>query len=136
MGIKGVDEHLRRVRKLTDAQFKKAMGKALLATAQAIQADAQISIVEGSVEGAGHVPSRPGEPPNQEFGTLANHIEAVLVEPLHAQVSSNAAHSIPLEFGTSKMAARPFMKPATEKNRDTLRENVQAAVNEAVRKRG
>ena len=40
---------------------------------------------------------------------------------LGASVESGANYSEALEFGTSKMAARPFLQPALEANRPKIR---------------
>jgi len=93
------------------------ISRALFAAGNMIQTEAQISITEGSVSGKGHVASLPGEPPNNDTGVLANNIETVLVEPLLVEVSSNARYASALEYGTSKMAPRPYMAPAVAKRR-------------------
>jgi HK97 gp10 family phage protein len=104
------------------------VGKALYAGGSLIQTDAQISITEGAISGKGHVPSKPGEPPNQDTGRLADNIETALVEPLKVEVSSNAPYAAALEFGTSKMGERPYMVLATEKNRDKVVDLVAEAI--------
>jgi HK97 gp10 family phage protein len=77
------------------------------------------------------VPSLPGQPPNQDTGVLGNNIETDLrfeaSGPI-AEISSNAPYSAPLEFGTSKMAARPFMAPARDAKRGEVQRLVTAAV--------
>ncbi|WP_066282856.1 HK97-gp10 family putative phage morphogenesis protein, partial [Blastomonas sp. CCH1-A6] len=98
-----------------------------------IQVEAQLSITQGAVSGKNHVPSKPGEPPNQDTGRLGDNIETVQKGPLLVEVSSNAPYSIPLEFGTSKMAARPFMRPARDKKRAEVVALVERAVSQAVR---
>ena len=50
------------------------------------------------------------------------------ISPVLVEVSSNAPYSAPLEFGTSKMAARPFMRPARDKMRAEVTELVRRAV--------
>lgn len=124
----GVETALARLKGMSGDAIADPIGRALYATADAIKADAQISITNGAVSGKGHVPSRPGEPPNQDTGLLANSIEAALVDPFKATVSSNAPYAAALEYGTSKMAERPYMRPAVEKNRGLLAENIGKAV--------
>lgn len=116
-----------------DEAVVREVGKALFAGAEAIAVEAQQSITRGSISGKNHVPSKPGEPPNNDSGVLAGNIEAALVEPLKAEVSSNAPYSVPLEYGTSKMAARPFMRPARDAKRREVTALVQKAVNRALR---
>ena len=76
-----------------------------------MQTDAQTSITEGAVSGAGHIPSDPGEAPNNDTGVLANNIETLETGPLKVTVSSNAPYAAALEFGSSREAgahARSF----------------------------
>lgn len=120
----------RRIRGTTgDAAMVSEVGKALFVAGNRIQVAAQKSITEGSVSGAFHVPSLPGEPPNADTHTLDRQIETVQVEPLKVEVSSNAPYAAFLEFGTSKMAARPYMLPAAEKERAAAVQLVRSAVN-------
>ena len=42
-----------------------------------------------------------------------------------AEIISTADYSAALEFGTSKMAARPFMQPSLEENRPKIRRLVK-----------
>ena len=108
--------------------MERRVGMALFAGGDLIRTEAQISITAGAQSGSGHVASLPGQAPNNDSGTLANNIETVQREPLLVEVSSNAEYSAPLEFGTSCMAARPFMAPA----RDAKRKEVVALVERAV----
>lgn len=133
MPLRGSKAHLARLRKLT-RDTERFVGQALFAGGNRIQVEAQLSITQGAVSGKNHVPSKPGEPPNQDTGRLADNIETVQKGPLLVEVSSNAPYSAPLEFGTSKMAARPFMRPARDKKRREVVDLVQRAVSEAVRR--
>jgi len=79
-------------------------------------------------------PSAPGEPPAVVTGTLrASITHRVEDEDGEAvgYVGTNVHYAQPLEFGTSKMAARPFLFPALEKNRDkvvaAIKEELEAA---------
>lgn len=126
MPLKGKTEATRRLRALAMGA-ERYVGPALFAGGEAIQVEAQNSITRGSVSGKNHVPSAPGEPPNNDTGVLANNIETVQVEPLRVQVSSNAPYSAALEWGTSKMEARPFMRPARDAKRAEIKKNVEDA---------
>jgi HK97 gp10 family phage protein len=128
MPLKGAKAHINRLKRLSSPEAERAIGKALFAGGEAIQVEAQLSITRGAVSGRNHVPSRPGEPPNQDTGVLASNIETVQISPTLVEVSSNAPYSAPLEFGTSKMAARPFMRPARDKMRAEVTELVRRAV--------
>ena len=109
--------------------------RAVRATAQAIRNDAIISVkshlsagrvyTRGTVK---HVASKPGSPPNQDRGTLTRNIRVTMNDDLTADISSNAPYSAALEFGTSNMAARPFMTPAVEGQRVKHKERLQKAI--------
>jgi hypothetical protein len=108
--------------------MKAALKPVVHAIADQVRADAQVSITTGAVSGKNHVPSLPGEPPNNDEGTLAKGIIVEIVDDLTARVVSTAAHGAPLELGTSKMAERPYMRPAGLKNKERGQRQMRAAV--------
>lgn len=114
----------------------KQVGAALFAAGQDIQIEAQLSITNGAVSGKFHVPSRPGEPPNNDTGVLANNIETIQVEPLRVEVSSNAPYAAALEYGTIRMAERPYMRPAVARKRKEVVAQVKEAVSIVVKRAG
>lgn len=133
-GFIGAKAHRNRIAKLAGTEMVRGVGKALFAAGELIQVEAQISITAGAVSGKKHVPSAPGEPPNQDTGTLAGAIETNQIAPLVVEISSNAPYAAPLEFGTSKMEARPYMAPARDAKRREVTQLVRQAVDSAVRK--
>ena len=71
----------------------------------------------------GKSPSAPGEPPGKRTGTLGRSItHEVEKKPdrVVGRVGTNIIYAIPLEFGTSTMAARPFIRPGLERNREPV----------------
>ena len=69
-----------------------------------------------------HRASSAGQPPATDTGFLVNNIGLKIdSDGLGASVESRADYSVFLEFGTSKMAARPFMQPALESNKSKIR---------------
>ena len=109
------------------------VGQALFAGGELIRAEASHMITEGAVSGKGHIPSLPGQPPNEDTGVLRTHIETTQVGPLKVEVSSNAPYAAALEFGTSKMAERPYMRPATARKRKEVVALVRQAVRQATK---
>lgn len=107
----------------------KEIARALYAGGQLIEIEAERSITAGSISGKGHIPSRPGEPPNADTRQLDLNIETEIGGPALVTVTSKAPYSAFLEYGTSRMAARPFMRPATEKNRAKVVKLVGDALN-------
>jgi HK97 gp10 family phage protein len=135
---RGREKLERRLKALTSPRAERMLGDALFEAAQIIGIEAQALIMRGSASGQvggkhQHIRSQPGDPPMNEFGTLHGGIETVQVAPLVVQVSSTAAHSKPLEFGTSKMAARPYMRPARDAKRREARDRFAAQVERIVK---
>jgi len=113
--------------------------QALFAGGEAVAVEAQVSITEGSASGTSggrhqHTPSEPGQPPNNFTGTLAGNIEVTRAGRLKVEVASTALYSEYLEFGTSRMAARPFMAPAANAKRREVNKLVDKAVKRAIRR--
>jgi HK97 gp10 family phage protein len=133
--MKGKDRILRKLRFLASREFEDLAGAVIEEAADAVRAEAFQSISRGSVSGAGHVPSKPGEPPNRNEGTLQAGLSAKRTGLLSAEVRAEAAHSAPLEFGTSKMAARPFMRPARDKEAAGAIEKGIAKMNKQIRRK-
>lgn len=133
--ITGRERVAARLEFMTSKQAVENVGRVLFWGADQIKAEARHLITEGSISGKNHVPSLPGEPPNRDTGVLDSHIEAVQTAPLRSEASSNAPYAVPLEAGTSKMAARPYMGPATRNKRKEIVEKVVEAVNQNTKRR-
>lgn len=133
--VTGDAAHRRRLERMRSPEAKAKIYRALFWGAQQIALEAQLSITEGSVSGKGHVASRPGEPPNRDTGALDSQIE-VTGEPgrLRAQVTSNAPHAGDMEFGNSKVEARPHMAPAAEKKREEISRRIGQTLSAIARK--
>lgn len=110
------------------------VGAALFAGGEIIRAEAAHLITENAVSGKNHVPSLPGHPPNEDTGVLRVNIETTQVAPLRVEVSSNAPYAVPLETGTSKMAARPSMGPALRNKRKEVVALIGRAVSSALKR--
>lgn len=136
MPMIGADRHRNRLRKLFGPELTKAANRVVYWGADQIRAEAHRSISAGSVSGKNHVPSSPGEPPNRDTGNLQAHIEAVNVRPLVAEVRSEAEYAGDLEFGTSKVAARPYMRPARDKTKPEIDDRFAKEMTKLVRKSG
>ncbi len=66
-------------------------------------------------------PSPPGEPPRRVTGQLHDSIELIeLPNNGGFTVGSNSPYAASLEFGTSQMAARPFLRSTLAKSRRDL----------------
>lgn len=115
-------------------QLKKDIAKALYASADDVRARSRRSITAGSISGANHVPSAPGQPPNNDTGTLIASHEVRMVSWNRSRVSVTAPYAAALEFGTSRMAARPFLGVATRDSEDQFSRRVETAIKQAARR--
>jgi HK97 gp10 family phage protein len=134
MPMKGKDAHIRRLKALT--RVESIMNATVMEGADMIRAEAHRSISAGSVSGKNHVPSAPGEPPNRDTGVLQANIETLQPGPLVAEVRSSAEYAAALELGTSKMAARPYLRPARDKTVPKIERLFADRVNRFVKKSG
>src|SRR4051794_3668243 len=102
--------------------------KALYVSAKQVEKEAKQSILEGGKSGRTykrgnviHRASAPGEAPASDTGRLVNSINTeVNKSALEAVVKAGSGlvkYAKYLEFGTFKIAARPFMFPALEKSK-------------------
>lgn len=126
--VTGAKQRADKLRRMAGPEMVQRVGAALFAAGSMIEVAAAHSITEGAVSGKGHVPSRPGEPPMADTHVLDRSIETNQVGPLKVEVSANAPYAAALEFGTSKMAERPYMRPAVAAKRKEVTELVRRAV--------
>jgi HK97 gp10 family phage protein len=97
-------------------RFPQAARELVLQTAMEIEARAKAAMAAGK---SGHLydnhqASAPGEAPAVDTGTLLNSLTSELEGPGTAVVYTNVEYASYLEYGTSRMAARPFLTPAVE----------------------
>lgn len=83
-----------------------------------------------------HRASAPGEAPATDTGQLARSIRNVYSRSqISATVGprSNAPYAKSLEFGTSKMAARPFVRPTFNKNKEKIKKIIEVEAKKGVK---
>lgn len=114
--------------------FMTEVGKALYESADLVRSEAHRSISAGSISGKNHTPSAPGSPPNRDTGVLQANLAVDLISPVKARVTSRAPYSAALEFGTSKMEARPFLRPARDAMKPRAASLLKKRINDAIRK--
>lgn len=87
-----------------------------------------------------HPASPPGSPPNADTGELDTGITSTQIENGPERyinhTASNAPHGPPLEFGSSRMAPRPFMSPAFDANKDAIEASIRKAIIRGARSGG
>ena len=67
--------------------------------------------------GKPHQASAPGEAPAVDTGNLVNSLQIEMEGDLTAVVFTDVEYAPTLEFGGAKMAMRPFLGPAAQKER-------------------
>lgn len=153
-GLFGAKAHIARLRKLSGEHMVRHVGQALFAAGELVRVEAQVSITTGNKTGqiythyfatikgkavpirkrpAPHQASAPGEAPADDTGVLANNIETNQVAPLVVEVSSNARYAAAMEFGNSKVEARPYLAPARDAKKKEVVQLVRKAVDRAVK---
>jgi HK97 gp10 family phage protein len=130
--VKGAARHAARLKRLQGAGAK--LRPIVYAAADMLAAEAALSITAGAQSGAGHVPSGPGEPPNADTGKLDRSIHVEQIDDLSARVVADPPYAVPLEFGTSRIAERPFMRPAAKKIRPEMQEMIRKALQRETRR--
>lgn len=86
-----------------------------------------------------HVASAPGEAPATDTGRLVNSVGTKAlgngrVVQVKAGGSSSVGYAADLEFGTDKMAPRPFMRPALKKATPEIEKVMGKSLKEATTK--
>ena len=132
--IFGARVHGDRLRRLSGTVVTGGIADAVENGCERIRKRAQDSILEGAVSGPAHVPSLPGEPPNADTHELdeSGRVEMNRLR-LSGKVMFDAPHAIPLEMGTEDMEERPYLRPAGQAERPSIRREVSAAVRRANR---
>lgn len=104
-----LDKIARRLPEATDAVIRKTAFD-IAAYAKDLMSGPRHGRIYGT-----HQASAPGEPPAVDTGNLKNSIGVELVAKAKAIVFAAAEYASSLEFGTRRIAPRPFMRPAVEK---------------------
>tara|TARA_A100001388_G_scaffold26385_1_gene17025 strand:- start:515 stop:928 length:414 start_codon:yes stop_codon:yes gene_type:complete len=107
----------------------KKINRALFLACNEVRNEAVKSIVSGNKSGITyqkyqprreHIASSAGEAPASDTGFLVSQITQEVSNKV-GKVISSAPYSAALEFGTTTMAARPFLQPALRKSQNKIR---------------
>ena len=125
--IKNLSAFESKLKKSLTQDPMKELRKLVQRSALLVEGEAKKSIASGKPTGKTykrggitHTASAAGQPPATDTGFLVSQITtSVKTEgtKVVGQIVASAPYAKPLEFGTTNMAARPFMQPALEKNR-------------------
>jgi len=133
VAITGQKAHKARLKRIRGAAMRAEVGKAIYVAADYLSTEAALSITNGAVSGKNHVASAPGDPPNADTHDLDRSIHTERESQLVALTVADSDHAAAMEFGTSRVAARPYMQPAAAKTRPKAQRLVQAAVRHVVK---
>jgi HK97 gp10 family phage protein len=131
--VTGTQELLSKLKGLGLAVSEENLTKALMAGGYVLEGAIKIDMAQpktGRMYG-NHQASAPGESPAMDTSLLANSIMTEADDD-GVYVGTNSEYAEPLEFGTARMAARPFMTPAVEANREAIAEAAQAVLKKAI----
>lgn len=137
--VKGGDA-LRAALSNMSTEVQAEVGKAVLGSAVELRGDVVKAVHNGPASGRvykktkpnrTHQASAPGQAPQTDTGRLANSIFFDKVGDLSAVVGSSVIYALYLEYGTTRMAARPFFRPAVEKMKPKFRRRLERAIERA-----
>ena len=137
--VSGLEKALEVLRK-AETELQEPIKDTLKGGAQLIRGEAIKSIQSGSKTGRTykrynptrtHRASAPGEAPASDTGNLVSNI-MVQEKGDSIEVQSNAEYSKFLEYGTSKMEARPFLFPAYEMSREKIVQAIFKKVSQTI----
>jgi phage gpG-like protein len=103
-------------------RLRDAVADAVEDTAREIETNIKVGMMEphsGRWYGK-HQASAPGEMPAIDTSALVNSIQVEPEGDLTQVVYTNQEYAVHLEYGTVRMAARPFMVPASEAASDSF----------------
>ncbi len=141
MAVRNADRLIRQLSQLR-LDARAGIGKALATSVVQMDAYAKEKIQGGGRSGKTyrrrsitHQASAPGEFPKTDTGQLvASLYFRVAADKLSAFFGTKLLYGSFLEFGTSRMRARPWLRPTLKANQDSIRERVGQAVTDALRK--
>lgn len=141
INLNGSKELQAALRNMSD-EVRGNVSKAVIGTAMELRRDVVKSIQRGPASGRTyqkynprrtHTASAPDQPPMSDTGRLANSITFDKIDDLTASVGSAIAYAAYLEYGTSRMAARPYFRPAVQRIEDKFNDRLEAAIKGAIR---
>lgn len=135
------------MRKLASMRNLSPLGKKMAECCAILEKDIKESMRDTATQSTGyhthnkkklHYPSVPGNPPAVDAGTLRRSITFSVTEEesrITGRVGSTPMkhpYDFYLEFGTSRMAERPWLRPAMERNKEVIMEKLREAVGEII----
>lgn len=118
--------HADRLRRMRNT---KVILQELYLAGQELELAMEKGITAGSISGAGHIPGPPGGYPNADTRDLDSKIDTRIAgqTPPTVKVVAYSDHAVFQQFGTSRMAARPFATLAVAETRDDFQARMRRA---------
>jgi len=140
MSVEGLDDVLKRLGKF-EAEMEQQTKDIVSATALSIHGHAVKEIQRGNKSGRlyqrgskTHQASAKGEAPATDTGALVSSLQLRGAGSTTMHVFTRLNYAPFLEFGTSKMGERPFMRPALQANRAPFEKALKAMLDNVKRK--
>lgn len=129
--IEGLDDlfaDLKRLDEISDDLILDSINDIAMDTQQEAVRGIHRGPASGQPRGDGSRASAPGEFPMSDTGRLANNVDMILATPakLSAKVGTNIIYGAYLEFGTSRMAARPWLERSLRKAAEGVAKELKA----------
>jgi phage gpG-like protein len=129
--IDGIDDllaDLKRLGTISDELLVEALNDVADDTQQFAVDGIKRGPASGRPRGDGSSASAPGEYPMSDTGRLMGNIETIEATPskIEAKVGTNIIYGAHLEFGTSRMAARPWLMPSFRKASEGVAKELKA----------
>lgn len=122
MTVRGGEQLRRNLDRLAGAERRRAQRDGLEAGIRVVEAHVKTALqTPGSGEvytrgSVSHRASAPGQPPAIDTGNLIGSVHVDEITPTQAILGVHAEYAEYLEFGTYKMEARPFLRPALDEH--------------------
>ena len=138
--IKIIEDTMRDVERDLLGRIERGVHNGLQALALQAQGYAVQSILKGPKTGhiykrgnVSHQASAPGQAPANDLGFLASSLRITITNRNAVDLSAVAPYAVHLEYGTRRMAARPFLRPACEKAGKNAKAVIDAYVREELK---
>ena len=143
MTVRGADKLMKQLRRLP-LDARAGIGRALAVSVMELDSYAKQKIQGGGRGGrtyhrrsVTHQSSAAGEYPKTDTGQLVSSLFfRVGADKLSAFFGTKLAYGRYLEFGTSRMAPRPWLRPTLKANEGRISDRLKQAVNVTIRKAG
>jgi len=138
----GLDKLTKRLQSMPPDSTREVK-KAIATSAFMVEATAKRAIAQGKKSGkvykrrgVFHRASAAGEPPATDTGRLISSIShQAFLDGLQVLVGTATKYGKFLEFGTHRIAARPWLFPALKQNSKKIVQLIDSAVKKAIQKR-